>query len=75
MRSMVEGASERKVMRAPKKTIRNARNLRRMLSVPEVQLWDRLRARAPGKLVFRRQHPVGSYVLDFYCARRGWRSR
>jgi very-short-patch-repair endonuclease len=27
-----------------------------------------LRERAPGKPVFRRQHPIGSYVLDFYCA-------
>jgi very-short-patch-repair endonuclease len=27
-----------------------------------------LRERAPGKPVFRRQHPIGPYVLDFYCA-------
>jgi very-short-patch-repair endonuclease len=38
------------------------------MSPPEAQLWSRLRKRAPGKPVFRRQHPIGPYVLDFYCA-------
>jgi very-short-patch-repair endonuclease len=38
------------------------------MSVPEARLWNRLRWRAPGKPVFRRQHPIGPYVLDFYCA-------
>ena len=56
-------------MRAPKKTISNARRLRRVLSLPEARLWSRLRRRAPGKPVFRRQHPIGPYVLDFYCAK------
>jgi very-short-patch-repair endonuclease len=55
-------------MRAPKKTIRKARSLRRSLSVPEARLWSRLRRRAPGLPVFRRQHPIGPYVLDFYGA-------
>jgi very-short-patch-repair endonuclease len=55
-------------MRAPKKIIGRARRLRRALSFPEVQLWSRLRQRAPDKPVFRRQHPIGPYVLDFYCA-------
>jgi very-short-patch-repair endonuclease len=27
-----------------------------------------LHGRAPGKPVFRRQHPIGRYVLDFFCA-------
>jgi very-short-patch-repair endonuclease len=55
-------------MRAPKETIALARRLRRNLSPPEARLWSRLRARRPGAPVFRRQHPVGPYVLDFYCA-------
>jgi very-short-patch-repair endonuclease len=38
------------------------------MSKPEVRLWIRLRERAPGKPVFRRQHPVGPYILDFYCS-------
>jgi very-short-patch-repair endonuclease len=57
------------VMRAPKRTISNARRLRRALSVPEARLWSRLREPEPGKPVFRRQHPIGPYVLDFYCAK------
>jgi very-short-patch-repair endonuclease len=32
-------------------------------------LWVRLRARARGQPVFRRQHPIGPYVLDFYCTK------
>jgi very-short-patch-repair endonuclease len=56
-------------MRAPSTTIKIARQLRRALSVPEAQLWARLRGRGPGKPVFRRQHPIGPYVLDFYCAK------
>jgi very-short-patch-repair endonuclease len=57
------------IMRAPKETIDNARRLRRALSPPEARLWSRLRARAPGMPAFRRQHPIGPYVLDFYCAK------
>jgi very-short-patch-repair endonuclease len=56
-------------MRAPKKTIRNAKRLRRKQSAPEARLWIRLRARDPSQPVFRRQHPIGPYVVDFYCAK------
>jgi very-short-patch-repair endonuclease len=56
-------------MRAPAKTITTARHLRRVLTVPEARLWNRQRHRAPGKPVFRRQHPIGPYVIDFYCAK------
>lgn len=51
----------------PGKTVKRARRLRRELSLPEVALWAQLRAR-PNGLKFRRQHPAGPYVLDFYCA-------
>ncbi|MGE0501269.1 MAG: endonuclease domain-containing protein [Rhizobiaceae bacterium] len=54
-------------MRAPKKTFTNARKLRKDLSLPEVVLWDCLRNTRLEGLRFRRQHPVGPYVLDFYC--------
>ena len=43
-----------------------ARQLRRQLTLPEGLLWRFLRSR-PGGFKFRRQHPVGSYVLDFFC--------
>src|SRR4029079_10077838 len=52
-------------MARPPKVIR-ARELRRALTLPEVLLWTALRARPEG-FKFRRQHPVGPYVLDFYC--------
>ena len=43
-----------------------ARALRRQMSYPEVLLWQRLRGRATG-LKFRKQHPIGPYVVDFCC--------
>jgi very-short-patch-repair endonuclease len=43
-----------------------ARRLRRAMSLPEVMLWRALRER-PAGLRFRRQHPAGPYVLDFFC--------
>ena len=36
------------------------------MTFPEVLLWQALRKKGHG-LRFRRQHPVGPYVLDFYC--------
>ena len=51
-------------MTASDKAYKNARRFRRELSLPEKLLWVRLRR---GELHFRRQHPVGDYVLDFYC--------
>jgi very-short-patch-repair endonuclease len=37
------------------------------MSLPEVLLWQHLRQQSSVK--FRRQHPLGRYVLDFYCAK------
>jgi very-short-patch-repair endonuclease len=56
-------------MRAPSRIVGSAQKLRRKLTVPEARLWNRLRARLPGQPIFRRQHPIGPYVLDFYCAK------
>ena len=44
-----------------------ARRLRGAMSLPEVLLWSHLRGRPLG-VKFRRQRPVGDYVVDFYCA-------
>jgi very-short-patch-repair endonuclease len=54
-------------MRAPILTLKRARALRRDMSLPEVVLWDCLRGRRLDGLRFRRQHPIGPYILDFYC--------
>ena len=50
----------------PRDTLKKARKLRSEMSLPEVILWAQLRKR-PGGFKFRRQHPVGHYILDFYC--------
>jgi very-short-patch-repair endonuclease len=44
-----------------------ARSLRKTMSLPEVMLWTRLRGRAPDRPTFRRQHPIGTVIVDFYC--------
>ncbi|HEY0621754.1 endonuclease domain-containing protein [Sphingomonas sp.] len=44
-----------------------ARKLRREMSYPEVLLWQRLRGGKTGAR-FRKGHPIGPYVADFYCA-------
>jgi very-short-patch-repair endonuclease len=54
-------------MRGPVITFKRARRLRRDMSLPEVVLWQALRRLQVG-LHFRRQHPIGPYILDFYCA-------
>ena len=56
-----------RVMDVPKITIQRARELRRALTLPEVILWQALRGRRLDGIRFRRQHPVGPYILDFYC--------
>jgi len=35
--------------------------------MPERILWSRLRAGQLDSLKFRRQHPLGCYIVDFYC--------
>jgi len=37
------------------------------MSLPEVLLWRELRKK-PNGVQYRRQHPAGPYVLDFFCA-------
>jgi very-short-patch-repair endonuclease len=47
--------------------IERAKTLRRALTPPEVALWSQLKSRRLDGLHFRTQHPVGPYILDFYC--------
>jgi very-short-patch-repair endonuclease len=55
------------VLTGPRETVKRARKLRSEMTLPEGLLWRELRKR-PAGLKFRRQHPAGVYVLDFYCA-------
>ena len=53
-------------MRKTDHDYRKARHLRRTMTLPEGLLWLELRRKAAG-VKFKRQHPVGPFVLDFYC--------
>ena len=47
-------------------TFRNAKELRQSETHTETLLWSHLRKRQLG-VKFRRQHPLGDYIADFYC--------
>src|ERR1041385_3914708 len=51
-------------------SIIRARGLRRASTPAETILWSHLRERRLAGLKFRRQHPIGGYITDFYCAER-----
>ncbi|MDW8199779.1 MAG: endonuclease domain-containing protein [Cyanobacteriota bacterium SKYGB_h_bin112] len=44
-----------------------ARQLRKQSTPAEERLWQALRSRKLHGLRFRRQHPVGRFILDFFC--------
>ena len=48
---------------------RRARRLRRDATEIEKQLWHALRA-AMADFRFRRQHPIGAFIVDFACPSR-----
>jgi very-short-patch-repair endonuclease len=55
-------------MEMSRQGLSRARDLRRSMTPPERRLWQALKAGRQGGRKFRRQHPYGPYVLDFYCA-------
>ncbi|QYF86047.1 endonuclease domain-containing protein [Brevundimonas sp. PAMC22021] len=55
-------------MEAPARTIARAKDLRRALTLPEVLLWQAIRGRRLDGVRFRRQHPFGPFIVDFYCS-------
>jgi len=44
-----------------------ARELRSHMNDAERRLWSRLRAHRMDGRKFRRQHAIGSYIVDFVC--------
>lgn len=52
--------------REKNETVLRARALRRDMTLPEGMLWQVLRQRPDG-FKFRRQHPIGRCIVDFYC--------
>ena len=51
----------------PEQTIRRARRLRKTPTRAEDFFWSLVRDRALDGLRFRRQVPIGAYVVDFAC--------
>ncbi|NOS68202.1 MAG: endonuclease domain-containing protein [Candidatus Peribacteraceae bacterium] len=49
-------------------TVERARILRKGQTVMEMLLWRELRDRRLNGLKFRRQVPIGPFIVDFYCA-------
>lgn len=48
-----------------------ARRLRCDMTDAEQAIWRRLRARELAGWKFRRQHPIGAYIVDFICLEAG----
>ena len=49
-------------------TLQRARELRRDLTIAERRGWELLRDRRMLGLKFRRQHAIGRFIVDYYCA-------
>ncbi|HEX6916277.1 MAG TPA: endonuclease domain-containing protein [Chitinophagaceae bacterium] len=45
----------------------HARGLRKNMTNAEKILWQQLKNRKLEGLKFRRQHPIGTYIPDFFC--------
>ncbi len=53
--------------KVPEQNRAHARAMRRNLTDAELKLWHELRAHRLMGLSFRRQYPIGHYIVDFAC--------
>jgi len=51
----------------PRYIVELSKKLRQKQTESEEILWEVLRNRKLNNLKFRRQHPFGRYIVDFYC--------
>ena len=65
--------AERSWRNIPSGYFERARSLRRDLTPAERKLWGYLRAEQLGTK-FRKQHPIGPYIADFFCGKKAWSS-
>jgi len=65
--SRAAGEGEYKLPRASRELIARARQLRREATTAESLLWELLRDRRLLGRKFRRQHPIGQFIADFFC--------
>ena len=56
------------LMKRRHRKIKLAQILRRRATFAEELMWQSLRARRLSGLKFKRQFPIGPYVVDFHCA-------
>ncbi len=50
-----------------KSALNNARKLRKNMTDCELKLWYHLRGRKLFDVKFKRQVPIGNYIVDFFC--------
>jgi len=69
-----EESSAQKVVRRlgqyrypPKQILRYAKEMRKKPTEAEAALWNALRRKQLNGFYFRRQRPVGRFIIDFYC--------
>jgi very-short-patch-repair endonuclease len=46
---------------------RRAKELRKQMTPAEKILWEILKGKSVGGFKFRRQHPIKTFIVDFYC--------
>ena len=51
----------------PRRTVAAARKMRRTSTDVERELWHRIRDKQIDNFRFRRQRPIGKYIVDFIC--------
>lgn len=52
----------------PSRQRKNAKSMRRGMTDAELKLWNELRAHRLMGMSFRRQVPIGPYIIDFACS-------
>lgn len=52
----------------PQRQRKNAKAMRHVMTEAELKLWNELRAHRLMGLGFRRQVPIGPYIVDFACS-------
>ncbi|MCK9272856.1 DUF559 domain-containing protein [Candidatus Gracilibacteria bacterium] len=68
---MEKGDGEIEYVKVPGYIYELARELRKDGTNMEKILWEMIKNRQVGNLKFRRQHPIGRYIADFYCPELG----
>ena len=51
----------------PPRLLSHAKRMRREPTIAEALLWQRLRAHRFAGFKFKRQQPIGRYIVDFVC--------